>query len=669
MQEHLTKDHDMDVTISTHNFCDMEEFEKWKTAEETASRSYFVRNSSSKLYGDTNKFYYYYCNRFGSYKGKGCGKRQLKTQGSCKSEKQCISRIKVMENLVTKAVTVQYCSTHTGHDKDECHLPISQLTKNMISAKLQSGIPVERILDDIKCNLLTDTEAGRNRLLKKQDIVNIQKRLNIDSVQKNPNDLLSVCAWVEELQSLEYNPILCFKPQGEIGKAECSTLKTEDFLLVMQTEFQCNALKQYGKKAVLIDSTHGTTAYEFLLTTILVIDDYGEGLPVAWAISNHEDLPTLLIILQAVKSCCNEITPSVFMSDDAEQYYKAWSTIFGNTTKLLCAWHVDRAWRKSLNNLIEDRQKRIEIYHQLCVLMFEQNCTKFHSCLQKFMSYLHAEYASYFDYFKRNYVGRCEQWATCYRVGSIVNTNMFVEAFHRLLKVVYLNGKQNRRVDKLLHILFRIARDMYYEQILKIEKGKTTHRQCEIQKRHKSAMEMASTCTVERVGENEWKVQSQAKIEVFYAVHRLLQACDCKLHCRSCGSCTHMYSCSCMDSAIHHTVCKHVHLVHISFKEGSSTMSNKASSDGTEIVCEDHAIVQLEHDCLTSNSAQYHPQSLHEQNDTNIKQIIDNLLQKLQEQVKSCDIELFYLVSSLTFLQLWQLWMQKNRWNNCNSSS
>ena len=60
MQEHLTKDHDMDVTISTHNFCDMEEFEKWKTAEETASRSYFVRNSSSKLYGDTNKFYYYY---------------------------------------------------------------------------------------------------------------------------------------------------------------------------------------------------------------------------------------------------------------------------------------------------------------------------------------------------------------------------------------------------------------------------------------------------------------------------------------------------------------------------------------------------------------------------------------------------------------------------------
>ena len=54
-----------------------------------------------------------------------------------------------MENLITNAVTVQYCSTHSGHDKDECLLPISQLTKNMIIAKLQSGIPGERILDGI----------------------------------------------------------------------------------------------------------------------------------------------------------------------------------------------------------------------------------------------------------------------------------------------------------------------------------------------------------------------------------------------------------------------------------------------------------------------------------------------------------------------------------------
>ena len=44
-----------------------------------------------------------------------------------------------------------------------------------------------------------------------------------------------------------------------------------------------------------------------------------------------------------------------------------------------------------------------------------------------------------------------------YRVRTVVNTNMHLEAFHRLLKVVYLGGKQNRRVDYLLSIIFKIA--------------------------------------------------------------------------------------------------------------------------------------------------------------------------------------------------------------------
>ena len=115
-------------------------------------------------------------------------------------------------------------------------------------------------------------------------------------------------------------------------------------------------------------------------------------------------------------------------------------------------------------------------------------------------------------------------------------------------------------LDKLLNILFCIAHDVYYELILKSKKGKTTHHQCEINKRHKSAMEMASTCTVIHVNGDKWNVLSQAKIEVFYVVHRL-QACVCKVHYCRCGSCTHMYSCSCMDSATHHAVCKYEHLV------------------------------------------------------------------------------------------------------------
>ena len=197
MQEHLSSEHNYEVSVSAHEFKSMAEFEEWKIKEETASKSYFVRNSSSKICG-SNKFYYYYCNRSGSYKGKGSGKRQLKIQGSCKTGKTCIAHLKVTENLQTQMISVQYCSTHSNHHLELCHLPVPKTTKQLIAMKLQEGVSIERILDDIRDNLLSN-KIGRNQLVTRQDIMNIQKQINIDTIQKDANDLLSVCAWVKEL--------------------------------------------------------------------------------------------------------------------------------------------------------------------------------------------------------------------------------------------------------------------------------------------------------------------------------------------------------------------------------------------------------------------------------------------------------------------------------------
>ena len=53
------------------------------------------------------------------------------------------------------------------------------------------------------------------------------------------------------------------------------------------------------------------------------------------------------------------------MSDLAEQFYTAMVAIFGgNPRKLMCAWHVDRAWRENLNAL-EDKELQATVYHNL----------------------------------------------------------------------------------------------------------------------------------------------------------------------------------------------------------------------------------------------------------------------------------------------------------------
>ena len=125
--------------------------------------------------------------------------------------------------------------------------------------------------------------------------MNIQCQLNIDGVTKHSNDLMSTCARVEEveqlaynpMEQLAYNPVLMFKPQGVDNT---SGLVKDDFMLAIQSEFQKDAMMMYGAKGILVDTTRGTTQYDFLLITVLVVDDHGEGLPVAWAISDKEDL-------------------------------------------------------------------------------------------------------------------------------------------------------------------------------------------------------------------------------------------------------------------------------------------------------------------------------------------------------------------------------------------
>lgn len=104
---------------------------------------------------------------------------------------------------------------------------------------------------------------------------------------------------------------------------------------------------------------------------------------------------------------------------------------------------------------------------------------------------------------------------------------MFVESFHRTLKEVYLERKQNRRVDHLLSTLRKIARDKTYEQWIKAEKGKVTIRQRESTKRHRQAESMPSKL-LSRQDDESWQVQSMNDKRKIYHVTRLdSSVCKC----------------------------------------------------------------------------------------------------------------------------------------------
>ena len=357
---------------------------------------------------------------------------------------------------------------------------------------------------------------------------------------------------------------------------------------------------------ICVDATHSTNMYDFLLITVLVIDEFGEGAPAAWAISNKEDTATLSVFLKHMKSRSGDINPKFFMSDDTKQYWNAWRATYGGllTKKILCAWHVDKNWRKAIREHIHSAEDQALLYHQLQVLLKETDKPTFHVELQQFMTVIMDKHPSFSRYFSDHYAGRTCQWATCERIGMVANTNMHIESFHRLLKVVYLEGKQNRRLARLLSVILKISRNKAFERFTKLHKGKNSHRMREMNKRHKSAEElMLLGMQPMQQSATQWAVKSLSMDDMNYTIHKCSHdTCECRIICKSCQLCVHMYSCSCVDYALHFTACKHIHLVHMVVC--NTTLSHVGLNSQVSEINDQHLALLTQPTCSSESGSQ-----------------------------------------------------------------
>jgi len=128
-----------------------------------------------------------------------------------------------------------------------------------------------------------------------------------------------------------------------------------------------------------MDSTHGTNMYDFNLTTLLVLDEFEEGIPVAWMVCNHEDA----VALKSFQRKMWRYMYTFFMSDEANNFYNGWKDTFtvSNTKKLLCTWHIDRCWRKGLHQHVVEQTN---VYYYLRVILVETDINSFRLRLQQF---------------------------------------------------------------------------------------------------------------------------------------------------------------------------------------------------------------------------------------------------------------------------------------------
>uniref|UniRef100_T1ITT2 ZSWIM1/3 RNaseH-like domain-containing protein n=1 Tax=Strigamia maritima TaxID=126957 RepID=T1ITT2_STRMM len=265
-RKHLHEDHDFQCEMKILNFNNFGEFEKWKSEEENKCVVSFV-SPRGRVENENETTYYYICNRSGLYTPKVDDfdrKRVLKSQGSVKINFKCTSQITARESKTNKTLNVVYWFTHYGHKKTPAHIRIDN--------------------------------SVRGALIRKKDLNNIKQQFNITGTKRHHHDHTSVSLLVDELKSSVENPILYYKPIGKPCE-QFATILPDDFILVIQTEFQRNIFNNLGNDVICIDSTHNTTQYDVKLITVLCVDEWGEGIPILWCISNKETTEVIEVIL------------------------------------------------------------------------------------------------------------------------------------------------------------------------------------------------------------------------------------------------------------------------------------------------------------------------------------------------------------------------------------
>lgn len=410
----------------------------------------------------------------------------------------------------------------------------------------------------------------RIHLLDRQDLRNIKRQFNL-TPQYHKNDVTSVELFVKHLQMLGDDcPVLYYKKQG----VECEThcFDKDDFVLVLMTSFQQSVAKRFASKKVCVDSTHGTTGYDFLLTTLLTVDEYGEGVPLAFLISSKTNTATLSFFFQLLKQKVGCIESEVFMSDDAPEFFNAWSHVMVPPKhQLLCVWHVDRNWRTNISQKIRgDQEVKASVYKQLRCLMESKETDNFNELLLQVVNNLlnNDSTREFGKYFAEHYSKRPKLWAFCYRKGLGINTNMFLESMHKVLKHIYLEGKKSKRVDKCINALMTLVRDHMFKRMKKTIKGKCSYRINMIHKSHMKSKEI-DLAQITEISNLSWKIESSEHNEYFIQKENTICPDNCKLICSYCKICVHMYTCTCLDNYIKGNLCKHIHAVLCKFGSGS----------------------------------------------------------------------------------------------------
>ena len=125
--------------------------------------------------------------------------------------------------------------------------------------------------------------------------------------------------------------------------------------------------------------------------------------------------------------------------------------------------------------------------------------------------------------------------------------------------------------------LLKYNRDKTFDRLIKLHKGKCTQKLKQIHDRHITSKRIPFT-NIKETEDGKWEIQSEDGKKIYNVTlqNKECQERNCQLRCIECATCTHQFSCTCVDHMLYATICKHVHLLQqFRFRQSKANDNNE----------------------------------------------------------------------------------------------
>ncbi|KAK5974676.1 C2H2-type domain-containing protein [Trichostrongylus colubriformis] len=458
-----------------------------------------------------------------------------------------------------KTTQLRGCLGHVGHKVD-----VALLRLTLAQQLFLKGLLEEFSQDYIISRLRKDYPGTISRLhfVTKGDLWNIVNRFGLRPGFRHKDDMQSLKARKEEgnpddgIRSLDM-------PEDPSG---------EGFRMIIITPQQVQWLRKFSHRGISIDDTHNATRYNLKLATVMVLNDRDAGLPAAFLLSGTMTSLDVEKLFLEIRKVVPEFNPAQIVTDEAPCFYNGFRSVFPQSRAKLhyCRWHIDKAWQRNVNKLVEPRL-RSQVKKKLKELLVIEDLPIFERHFAEILAFLHVEGQDKMDdYLRRNYLGETHTWASFSNKDAVMDTTMISERWHLRLKTEFLHRNANTRADCLVDLLIRAVEDLAESDEIKVRRRLAT-----------ASYRVQQTTMCHRLAAKHYDRRLDSIRRAANA-----ESVEGNVHCPICDVCPYAWSCSCMDNRTGIS-CVHRHAVMLHSKPSNiAAMSQPQGYEETAITGE-----------------------------------------------------------------------------------